>query len=707
MRNTANKVSSSWRWVAALLLLAMSASSLSGAAAEKLNPDQVAILLPQLFKLHLSQRGMDAPFTKRLLKEYVNQLDPTRSFYLKGEAEALVNLSDGELKRIAEQALNGDFSRFNKIMKDFLETQIGRDGALYENLDKRADEIKALAKEGKEKVAVKPDINVPGKLSKPEVTEPKIAGEIKAATDPKEAPKPEEPNGAKVGEAEEEDDVDKIKWSERPADHAEREKRLLRATSAMYRLNRTYLSDTEAFKLAVQNAREDRAKWLAVKAADEVPKLFLKSFMDAMDPHTDYFDADEDEFTDRLERSFAGIGVQIRPCPLGAQIEDIIKGGPSEKSNKFARGDQIIAVDDFVLAGLPINKIVKRIKGKIGTEVKLTVRKRETRQTEVITLKRDTIELSEMRVKGKAFETPRGAIGLISVQTFYRGVHKDVRERIKQLSQSGPLAGVVLDLRFNHGGYLEEAVNLTGLFIQSGPVVGERDGDGKIGWKDDEDGDAFYTGPLVVLTNQFSASASEIVAGSLKDYGRAIIAGSSQTFGKGTVQRVIPLAGLNLPGEIKITTHQYFLAGGASVQLKGVDPDVTIPGPKLVEEDGMLERASENAVAWNQIPTGQKMDTPDVKLWHDRKAKNVAVLQKNSNVRVDANPELKDAFDPKKRKAKAAAEPPKPEAQRDPDEPPPPEDTKKEEKDLQAEEAVAVVQDMTNSWPKMDKQAAK
>src|SRR6185369_1382411 len=137
---------------------------------------------------------------------------------------------------------------------------------------------------------------------------------------------------------------------------------------------------TEAIKMALQTMRDERDKWQKISLDEEVPKLFLKSFMLAMDPHTEYFDADdEEEFNVRLERSFAGIGVQIRPCPLGAQIEDIIKGGPSEKSGKFSRGDQIVAVDNFSLAGLPINKIVRRIKGERGSEVKVTVLKRESK----------------------------------------------------------------------------------------------------------------------------------------------------------------------------------------------------------------------------------------------------------------------------------------------------------------------------------------
>jgi carboxyl-terminal processing protease len=707
---------------AALLLILIGVGCGSALqAAEKLTAEQVARLLPQLFSLHLAQHRMDKAFTRRVLREYVNQLDPTRSFFLKEEAEAIVNVPDAKLEELAARALEGNFAHFKKILSDFINTQIMRDGKLYESLEGRSAEIKELA-ESKKKVAVKTDDKTIVKNPDGTVV---VKEEGTVPTVEKVEPKPDQankdnpaPDSAKVGDADDED-PDKIKWSERPATAEEREKRLIKATAAFYLVNKSYLSETEAMKLSLQSIREDRNKWLALadKLDEEVPKLFLKSFMIAMDPHTDYFDADEDEFTDKLERVFYGIGVQIRPCPLGAQIEDIIKGGPSEKSGKFARGDQIVAVGETRLAGMSINKIVKLIKGKEGTEVKLTVLKREKKedgnQSEIITLKRGKIEMADMKVKGKLYPSDKGPIGVISVQSFYRDVHKDVRDRINELSKDQPLAGIVLDLRFNHGGFLEEAIGLAGLFIDKGAVVGERDSMGKIEWKDDPDLLPDYSGALVVLVNQFSASASEIVAGTLKDYNRAVIVGPTATYGKGTVQKVYPLATLNLPGEIKITTDQYFLADGASVQLKGVEPDVVIPGAKLIEEDGMLERSSDYAIKFSTIPGKLDRDDLDLNMWTKWKAENVSLLQQKSKARVDTNQEYKDAFDPKKRKAKAEAEAAakakellnKP--QRGPNDPPDLTDKDKEEKDVQAEEAVEIVKDMIPNWPGMVKQAAK
>jgi len=190
----------------------------------------------------------------------------------------------------------------------------------------------------------------------------------------------------------------------------------------------------------------------------------------------------------------------------------------------------------------------------------------------------------------------------------------------------------------------------------------------------------------------------------LKDYNRAIIVGPTQTFGKGTVQRVIPLAGNGWPGEIKITTHQYFCAGGASTQLKGVEPDVVIKGSKLV--DDLLEKASDNPIPWNKIATSVDMANKNVERWTEWKKNNVAMLQENSKKRVEKNHDYQDFFDVKKRKAKFEADKAEKEqlAKLHPNDPPPI-DKKKDDKDPQAEEAALIVSDMAATW-NSDKAAA-
>jgi carboxyl-terminal processing protease len=694
-------------------------------AADKLRPEYIANLLPQILEIHLKQHEMDVPFMRRLLKEFVEELDPSKSFLLKPEAEALTNLKDDELSDLALKVrFDGDFSHFRTLLQKYIDTQIARDADVYAKLGDRAQEIKDKAKQRDEifkarraaKTTDTPKTDTPktDPPKDPAVPTPPTPGDPKIKKDDTDAD-------------EEEKDPDGIVWKQRPTTNEEREKRLIIGAGALYTMYKSYLNEEQAMKQAIQGMQRERNVWLNLKEKEserrakgemtrdeKVYKMFLKSFMMALDPHSDYLEGeDEDEFTTHMERSFFGIGVQIRPCPLGAYVEEVIKGGPSDKSKRFGKGDQIIAVDDVVLAGKTINEIVKLIKGEKGTEVKLRLLKKQTpdkdaQDVESVTLRRDTIELADMRVKGKKYDTANGPVGVIYVNAFYNGVHKDVRDRINELSKEKPLTGVVLDLRWNTGGYLEEAIGLAGLFVDSGWVVGERDARNKVIWQDTPNPRAEFKMPLVVLVNQFSASASEIVTGTLKAYGRAVVVAHTQTFGKGTVQKVLPLGSQRLPGEIKITTDQYFLANGSSVQLKGIDPDVVIPGPKLVVDDGYLERATPNAIEWNKIPGKLEVTRPDVKSWMEWRNENLPRLQEKSNARVAANPELRDAFDPKKRKNKEdAATPPdqqpdKNEDAKDSKDAKDPKD-KEKEKDVQAEEAVAIVNDMIPTWSTLGK----
>jgi carboxyl-terminal processing protease len=647
------------------ILLALTALSRLQAS-ERITENQVASLVPRLFDMHLKQHAMDAAFMRRTLKEFLTQLDPGKCFFLKSEADAIVNQSDADISRLEDHVLQGDLSNFRVLLSSFVEKQTARDEALYAGLDKFGEAVKG---------------------GKPATPPP--------ATDDGAAQDPKIPTAA-------EDDDDKINWQEYPQTNADREARLLRRTRNTFEGNRAYLSESDAFTLALQTVRRERQKWVDMSAADrdaETPKLFLRSFMNAMDPHTDYFDDDEEEFSGRLERNFAGIGIQIRPCPLGVYVEEIIKGGPSERSANLFPGDQITAVDGYALAGLPITRSVKRIKGERGTDVRLTVLRRGTKKSEDVSLRRDTVELAGLRVKGKTIAVKNLTIGVVSVQTFYRGVHNDIRDRLRELSGRRQLDGVVLDLRGNHGGYLDEAIGVAGLFLDRASVVGERDSDGKIDWKDSSDS-PYYSGPLVVLTNQFSASASEIVAGALQDHNRALVVSSSQTFGKGTVQRVVQLSMYNAPGEIKITTHQYFLPSGNSVQSKGVEPDVAIPGPKLDKDS--LESGNENALPFARIDSHTGKMKGEFRLRTEWKARLLADIMARSKERITAaKTEWADAFDTKKKRAADAAK-----AAKDPNEAPPPADPAKDEKDLQAIEAAAIAADIGESWPHWSREAA-
>lgn len=579
--------------------------------AKPLTEKGVGELVPQLLRFHLRRPTMDAPFLKRAVQNFFERLDRTNTIYLKDEADERLKLNDEQLGDLGKQILAGDLRYFKTWVREYQTKQLARDDDFYKNLESRREEI---TKEVEERLKAE-----------------KESGKDKVVPD----------------EAEElaVDKDDKIDWKAHPATDEERHKRMLLLVKRSYAYNREYLNEDDSFKQALQAFRRARQEWLEFEVDKKTPEVVMKTIMNSMDPHSEYMDSDDiDEFDSSMARSFAGIGVRIRSCPSGAQVEEVIKGGPAAKSKRVDSGDQIIAVGKTVLEGMSLSKIVKFIRGEKDSEVQLTLRKANRQAggaaTEVVTLVRDEIDLTELRVTGKKFDTAQGPVGVISVQNFYKGVSGDVEKRIRELGDERPLEGLVLDLRNNSGGLLREAVRLAGLFISEGPVVAERDSDGVSEWIDDTDDRTVFDKPLVVLVNQFSASASEIVAGALQDYGRAVIVGHSQTHGKGTVQQVLDLTpyrigGFRVMGQVKITKGQYFIAGGKSVQRIGIVPDVLIPGYRLFEEG--LERSYENALDAAEIASKLKPDNADVARYMSFKTASLEKLRTLSGPRVAAN----------------------------------------------------------------------
>ena len=633
------------QWQRLLLLLAFGAWQ-ALPAEEHLSAEHVKTLIPHVLRMHLLRPELDVDRMKRLLSRFLDQLDRSRTIYLKAETEALVNPGEEAFKNLAEELREGRLEYFVKWLESFKAELLPRDGEFVTKLPEH----------------------------KAEVTR-------------------------KIPEAE----WEKVKFEEFPATLEEHRQRILLLANREYHIYREYLSEEDALKFTVQNLQRVREKWAPLEPAAQAPDLVMKALLSALDPHSEYMDSEDvEQFDTSMTRGFSGIGVQIRGCPLGAQVEKVIEGGPASKSGAFDVADQIVQVDEAPVAGLALSQIVKRIKGPKGSEVKLVLKKAKPlpdgKQMATVTLTRDNIDLTELRIKVKKFPGPEGLIGAISVTNFYNGVAGDVAERIRQLGAEQPLAGLVLDLRGNSGGLLEEAVRMAGLFITEGPVVAERDHMGLCRWLFDPDPTQVYAGPVVVLVNQFSASASEIVTGALRDYGRAVVVGASQTHGKGTVQRVIDLNLVKMPGKVKITFQQYFLARGDSVQERGILPDLEIPGPKLLEE--FLERKQEGAIPWASIPGRLEDDHPDLKRYGPWKAGVLPVLKEKSAPRVAANKE----FERFRKPEGEADEPEKTEADGKDQ---PPGLRKRDEKDPQLDEAVSIVRDALPLWAKEEAAVAK
>ena len=364
---------------------------------------------------------------------------------------------------------------------------------------------------------------------------------------------------------------------------------------------------------------------------DEVLQVYLSALAHVYDPHSEYMGKPSYEnFNINMKLSLFGIGALLRSEDGYCKIVSLTPGGPAEKSKKLKPNDRIVAVaqgsEDFVdVIDMKLNKVVEMIRGPKGTEVRLQVIPADASDEsvrKVVSLIRAEIPLEDSEAKAKIIELPpedgkpAQRIGIIDLPSFYADMgnrsadHKstttDVRKLLRKL-QEEKISGLILDLRRNGGGSLEEAIKLTGLFIPKGPVVQVKDFDGRVTVDSDTDEDVAYNGPLVVLVSRFSASASEILAAALQDYGRALLVGDISTHGKGTVQTVQEinrfLRTTNNLGALKFTIRKFYRINGSSTQLKGVTPDIVLPSFNNFGEIG--EAALPRALPWDTIQSAE------------------------------------------------------------------------------------------------------
>ncbi len=390
----------------------------------------------------------------------------------------------------------------------------------------------------------------------------------------------------------------------------------------------------EEAKAQVKKRYERMLKNLSEIEGNDLAELYLSTIAKLYDPHSTYFSAATyEDFGIQMKLQLVGIGALLGLEDDVCVVKEIVPGGPADIGRQLKPNDKIISVaeksgEPVEILGMKLRKIVDKIRGKKGTQVVLTVQPADATDSSArkqIVITRDTVKLNSARAHGAVFDVPdedgrNQPIGVITLPAFYgpadegdtdaekTTASRDVARLIDQLKQAG-IQGLVLDLRRNGGGYLTEAIELAGLFIQKGPVVQVKNYNGEIHIDSDRDAKIAYTGPLAVLVDRFSASASEIVAGALQNYGRGIIIGDSSTHGKGTVQQVVEMKQLNRQlalspqktGAAKFTIQKYYLPSGASTQLKGVVPDIVLPSIEDFLPIG--ETDLPRALVWDQIPT--------------------------------------------------------------------------------------------------------
>ncbi len=456
-------------------------------------------------------------------------------------------------------------------------------------------------------------------------------------------------------------DGDAIVWAANSAELDERWRKRVKFDLLTLKLDK--VEPAEAAKRL--HKRYDTVKRMAHETEDiEVLEMYLSSMAHCFDPHSSYMSPNTlDDFNIQMRLSLEGIGAALRSEDGYTTVAQVVSGGAAEKDGRLKVKDKITAVKqedgDWVdIVEMKLSKVVRLIRGPGNTRVHLRVVP-ESGETYELVLTRQKIELKSSEVKGEIIDAAKwvpglaGKIGVINIPSFYRdfggaqdGVEnfkstaRDVAAVLSDFRNKGGVDAVVVDLRMNGGGALSEAIEVSGLFIDQGPVVQVKEPNGKVKSHDDTEAGLTYDGPVIVLCNRLSASASEIFAAAIKDYRRGIVVGDTTTHGKGTVQNVMPVAsqlfGLlgnrQNRGALKLTINQFYRVNGDSTQNEGVQSDIVLPS--LIDHMDLGESFMENALAFDKVAPAQHiiydMVTPGI----------VGTLKTSSQQRIAAEPKF-------------------------------------------------------------------
>lgn len=560
--------------------------------------EAIMTLVGQILKEgHYQPKPIDDAFSKQVFKKYMRSLDGEKKFFMKSDIEALK-----PLETHVDDELNGApldlFRKTNEIIRQ----RVTEAAAIYPVILNKPFDFSS-----KENIVIDPEA-----MDWPADAAARTEAWRKSM---------------------------KLRTLEKYADLIEqREKEKTSKTDAELE------AEARAKVKKVYDRYFDRLK-NRMKEDDRF-SMYVNAITTTMDPHTDYMPPVEKRaFQEQMAGKFFGIGAQLREDEGRIKIVSIVTGSPSWKQGQLKADDVILKVaqgdqEPVDIGGFAVDEAVTLIRGNKGTEVRLTVKSVDG-TTKVVSLLRDEIKLDDTFAKS-AVITGQHKIGYIYLPEFYADFndrqgsfsYDDVAEEIKKL-KAEKVDGIILDLRFNGGGSLPDVIKMAGLFVPEGTMVQVRSRGGETQQQKDRDKNVQYDGPLAIMVNEFSASASEIMAAAMQDYKRAVVIGSPSTFGKGTVQRLLELdnfvrtdMGGSL-GAIKLTVQKFYRADGGSTQLKGVESDVVLPSPYY--EVG--ERKDEDALKWDVIPKA------DYTVWQD--PVDVKTLKANSAKRVAGNEAFK------------------------------------------------------------------
>lgn len=573
------------------LLLALClcvATALSGAERNYLEYKDVHSVMSKILKQHIEARRISPLILKRSLRVYIDQLDPDRTYFLESEVQPFLSPTEAELAALWEEYLSRDFSVFMRL-NTLGQKAIERSRAWRQEF---SDDISVYVEESRQEGALRQGLPQ-DPLEKPAFSSCDTELRQRLRNDFVRfvaAQRFREGDAALVGN----------------------EDRVVRLYESRLRaIEREYLFETEHGE-----------PLSAVEREHLFVTHILKALAASLDAHTRFFDSGEAyDMRIRLEKGFKGIGVVLQEGIEGVIITRLIEGGPAEKSGLIHPNDRLVEVDGKSIVDESFRAVLDMIRGEEGSVIRLGL-KRTVKDGDatldkliIVELRRAEVVVSEDRVDVEHYPVDGGGIvGVIKLHAFYEGSNgvsseADVRQALRNLHREGRLRGLVLDLRQNTGGFLVQAVKVAGLFISNGVVVVSRYSDGFERVFRDIDGYTYYNGPMVVLTSRASASAAEIVAQALQDYGAAIVVGDEQTYGKGSIQHQT-VTDESSTSFFKVTVGRFYTVSGRSTQIRGVQADVVVPSPFYRERIG--ERFLEYALSNNSIESSFVDDLDDV-----------------------------------------------------------------------------------------------
>jgi carboxyl-terminal processing protease len=586
---------------------------------------------------HYDPAAMDDNFSKGIYKDYIAALDPSRRFFLQSDIDEFSKYET----QLDDQIKNKDLAFFDltygRLMQRIKESKAYYKEILDKPFDYTVDEsintdydklpyakdVNELKDRWRRQIKLSTLSSLTDKLDlqegkgKDKKASDKIDADDKSAVEDGDSGN-QKPAADKKGAA--------VKIEVKTLPELEKETRV----SSMKSLN-------EYFGFIDDLNRND---WFSV---------YINSIASRYDPHTSYFPPDEKErFDVSMSGKLEGIGARLQKKNDFTEITELISGGPAWRGKELEPGDIVLKVaqgdkEPVDVVGMRLDDVVKKIKGPKGTEVRLSVKKADGTM-KIISIIRDEVEIEETYAKSTIIEKDGLKYGMIYLPKFYidfdnaksRDAGKDIAVEVDRLKKEN-VQGIILDVRDDGGGSLKTVVDIAGLFIDEGPIVQIKSAGKKKEVLYDKDAKIEYDGPLVIMVNSFSASASEILAAAIQDYKRGVIIGSKQTYGKGTVQNVIDLnqfvrnSDFGDLGALKTTTQKFYRINGGSTQLEGVSSDVSMPDRYSYVKMG--ERDIDNAMPWDKI------DAADYKVW--TKTPNFDQAIANSKKRVEGNADFK------------------------------------------------------------------